>query len=183
MNIAGVHRLPIVFLCRNNQYAISLPLEMQTASKTIAVKAEAYGFPGQRIDGNDASLVYSTVHAALERARRGKGPALIEAIGYRLAPHTTSDDAKRYRSDEQLKDWRQRDGIQKLRQDLESAGLWDAERDRSLHQELSTEIDRCVERALREAPPEASTLFDDVFADIPPYLRRQKMDLLGGATS
>src|SRR5215475_1486651 len=106
MNIAGVHRLPIVFVCRNNQYAISLPLSLQTAAKSIAVKAEAYGFSGVQIDGNDPVVILDTVQLALDRARRGDGPTLIEAIAFRLGAHTTSDDARRYRNDDQVDDWR-----------------------------------------------------------------------------
>jgi len=183
MNIAGVHRLPIVFLCRNNQYAISLPLKMQTASKTIAVKAEAYGFDGFRVDGTDAVAVYSAVHNALERARDGKGPTLIEAVAYRLGAHTTSDDARRYRADEQVTEWRQRDCVEILRRQLESQELWDSRRDTELRQNLSLEIDDCISRALAEPPPAVASLFDDVYSDLPRNLIEQRKDLLGGTSS
>src|SRR5262245_11350630 len=178
MNIAGVHRLPIVFLCRNNQYAISLPLEMQTASKTIAVKAEAYGFAGIRVDGNDANVVYSTTERALARARAGEGPTLIEAVAYRLGAHTTSDDARRYRADEQVAEWRSRDAIETLRRELESHGVWDSTKDQKLREELTREIDSVVDAALAEAKPALETLFEDVYAQMPRHLGEQRDELL-----
>ena len=178
MNIAGVHRLPVVFLCRNNQYAISLPLEMQTASKTIAIKAEAYGFAGIRIDGNDANAVYSTTEGALARARAGEGPTLIEAVAYRLGSHTTSDDARRYRTDEQVAEWRSRDAIETLRRELESHGVWDSTKDRKLREELARDIDSVVDEASAEGKPSLETLFEDVYAQMPRHLREQRDELL-----
>jgi pyruvate dehydrogenase E1 component alpha subunit len=178
MNIAGVHKLPIVFVCRNNQYAISLPLAMQTASKSIAVKAQAYGFEGFQVDGSDPMAVYEMTRQALDRARKGDGPTLIETMAYRLGAHTTSDDARRYRSDEQGNDWRQRDGLENLRRQLESKGQWDAARDAALREGLNREIDQAVETALQEDWPAVSTLFDDVYAEMPAHLQEQKRDLL-----
>ena len=178
MNLAGVHRLPVVFLCRNNQYAISLPLEMQTASKTIAVKAEAYGFAGMRIDGNDANAVYSTTERALSLARAGEGPTLIEAVAYRLGAHTTSDDARRYRADEQVAEWRRRDAIETLRRELESHGVWDSAKERKLREDLTRDIDSVVEAAASEGKPALETLFEDVYAQLPRHLREQRDELL-----
>jgi pyruvate dehydrogenase E1 component alpha subunit len=102
MNMAGVLQLPCVFLCQNNQYAISVPIREQTASATIAQKAVAYGFPGVRVDGNDIFAVYAAVEEAVARARRGEGPTLIEAYTYRLGPHTTADDPTKYRQDSSM---------------------------------------------------------------------------------
>jgi TPP-dependent pyruvate/acetoin dehydrogenase alpha subunit len=178
MNIAGVHRLPIVFVCRNNQYAISLPLSQQTASKSIAIKAEAYGFPGLQIDGNDALGVYGTVQAALERARSGEGPTLIEAIAFRLGAHTTSDDARRYRSDDQLKDWRKRDCIERLRDHLVTEQNWNPAKDEELRKTLTDQIDRAVKQVTAEPPPPTPTLFDDVYAQLPRHLLEQREELL-----
>ena len=178
LNIAGVHRLPIVFVCRNNQYAISLPLSMQTASKTIAVKAEAYGFSGIQIDGNDPISVYETTQRALAKARAGEGPTLIEAVAFRLGAHTTSDDAKRYRSNDEVTEWRQHDCIENLRRHLEIQGVWDASRDKALRSELNQQIDDCVERGLTEPPPPLESLFDDVYAEMPAHLREQRRELL-----
>jgi len=177
LNIAGVHRLPIVFVCRNNQYAISLPLSLQTASKSIAVKAEAYGFSGVQIDGNDALAVHNTVQHALDRARNGEGPTLVEAIAFRLGAHTTSDDARRYRSDDQVNDWRKRDCIERLREHLIRIGQWDSSRDDRLRVQLAGEIDRAVEQALAEAPPPVETLFEDVYFQLPKHLAQQRDEL------
>jgi 2-oxoisovalerate dehydrogenase E1 component alpha subunit len=178
LNIAGVHRLPIVFLCRNNQYAISLPLAQQTASKSIAVKAEAYGFPGLQIDGNDALGVYGTVQAALERARTGDGPTLIEAIAFRLGAHTTSDDARRYRSDDQVKDWRKRDCIERLREHLVNEQNWNPAKDEELRKTVADQIDRAVKQVTEQPPPAIQTLFDDVYARLPRHLVEQREELL-----
>ena len=178
MNIAGVHRLPVVFICRNNQYAISLPLAMQTASKTLAAKAEAYGFPGIQVDGSDPIAVYEATAQALARARSGEGPTLIETAAYRLGGHTTSDDAKRYRTDEPGNAWRKRDGLENLRLHLESLGLWDTEQDNTLRDEIGKEIDRCVTRALEEPSPPVPSLFDDVYAEMPRHLQEQRKDVL-----
>jgi len=177
LNIAGVHRLPIVFVCRNNQYAISLPLEMQTASKSIAVKADAYGFRGIQVDGYDTVAVYAAAREALARARRGEGPTLIEAIAYRLGSHTTSDDARRYRTDEQVRHWRHHDCLENLRHHLEQLGLCDPSKDEDLRKELSAKVDRCIDNALAEPAPPVSTLFDDVYSEIPPHLLRQREEL------
>ena len=98
MNFAGVFKVPLVFLCENNQYAISLPFRRQTASENVAVKAEAYGFEGVLVDGNDVLAVYKATKAAVDKARSGGGPTLIEAVTYRLSGHSSSDDPKRYRS-------------------------------------------------------------------------------------
>ena len=178
MNLAGVHRLPVVFVCRNNQYAISLPLAMQTASKTIAIKAEAYGFEGVRVDGSDALAVYSETRRALEKARAGHGPTLVEAVGYRIGSHTTSDDARKYRSDEVVRDWKQRDGIIKLKSYLEGHGLWDPVREEALRQQLESEIDKCIRVGLSESPPPVQTLFDDVYSGLPRHLAEQRDELL-----
>lgn len=178
MNIAGVHKLPVVFLCRNNQYAISLPLSLQTASKTLASKAEAYGFEGIQIDGTDAETVYAATNAAFEKARRSRGPTLIEAVSYRFGAHTTSDDARRYRTDQETNDWRNRDCVMKLRRRMQEAGLWNEEQERSLHQEIGHHLDQIVEAALSAPPPPVESLFTDVYAELPPYLCEQRDSLL-----
>lgn len=177
LNIAGVHRLPVVFFCRNNQFAISLPIAMQTASESIAIKASAYGMAGVQVDGSDPIAVFNATKRALERARSGGGPTLIEAKSYRLGAHTTSDDARRYRTDEQGDHWRKHDGLANLRKQLEDRGLWDSARDNELRSALGREIDSSVERALAEPPPPQASLFEDVYAEMPPHLREQLKDL------
>ena len=114
MNFAGVFKLPIVFICQNNQYAISVPVRQQTASKTIAQKAFSYGFNGIQVDGNDTFAVYKAVKEAVEDARNGKGPTLIECLTYRLGDHTTSDDAKKYRDEKELQEWMKKDPLLRL---------------------------------------------------------------------
>jgi TPP-dependent pyruvate/acetoin dehydrogenase alpha subunit len=178
MNIAGVHRLPIVFVCRNNQYAISLPLSLQTASKTIAIKAQAYGFEGTQINGNDAAAVYSTCAHALERARSGGGPTLVEAVSYRFGSHTTADDARRYRGEPEVAEWRSRDCIETMRQTLADQTGWTEEQDALLRSELNREIDTAVQTALQVTPPSVETLFDDVYAAIPRHLLEQRDEIL-----
>src|SRR6185295_15621960 len=110
MNFAAVYRTPVVFLCQNNQWAISTPAAAQTASETFAVKALAYGMPGERVDGNDVFAVYAATREAVDRARRGDGPTLIEAVTYRMGAHSSSDDPSRYRAD-LTEEWTARDPI------------------------------------------------------------------------
>jgi 2-oxoisovalerate dehydrogenase E1 component len=125
MNFAGVWKTPTVFVCANNLYAISVPYRKQTASETIAQKAEAYGFTGVRVDGMDVVAVYLATRQAVDRARRGEGPSLIEAMTYRYGPHATADDPTLYRSREEEDAWRRRDPIDRLRRYLEERGEWD----------------------------------------------------------
>ena len=122
MNMAGVFQVPVVFFCQNNQYAISVPYTRQTASPTVAQKALAYGMFGVQVDGNDVFAVYRAVSEALDRARTGHEPTLIEAHTYRVTDHTTSDDARRYRQDEEVAGWRQRDPIERLARYMRAAG-------------------------------------------------------------
>ncbi len=166
MNFAGVYKAPIVFLCENNQYAISVPVSAQTASRTIAVKARAYGFDGIRVDGNDLLAVYSSVKSAIERARRGEGPTLIECYTYRLGPHSTSDDWKKYRSAQEVEDWRKKDPLLRLRRYLEeNRKLWSQDDERELRSSLEAIINSEVQRAEAAPQPEVSSMFEDVFQD------------------
>ena len=115
---AGVWKVPVVFLCQNNQYAISVPVSKQTAAPSIAAKAPGYGFPGVRVDGNDVLACYAATRDAVARARRGEGPTLIEAVTYRRGPHSTADDPKRYRSAEETEAWEALDPIARFREHL-----------------------------------------------------------------
>jgi pyruvate dehydrogenase E1 component alpha subunit len=124
MNFAGVFKAPVVFLCQNNQWAISVPLSKQTAG-SIAERAQGYGFPGIRIDGNDVLGVYAAVRAAAARARQGDGPYLIEAVTYRMGAHTSSDDPTRYRLDSELQAWNAKDPIARYQTWLEQQGIID----------------------------------------------------------
>ncbi len=177
-NFAGVFKAPVVFLCRNNQYAISVPLQCQTASPTLAAKADAYGIPGVRVDGNDVLAVYAATSDAVRRARSGEGPVLIEALTYRQGAHSTSDDPRAYRQDEEVEQWREKDPIARFRRYLMARGWWDDRRDQALEEEIRLEIQSTLDQVENLAPPEPATLFEDVF-DVPPWhLQEQRERLL-----
>lgn len=173
MNFAGVFKTPTVFLCRNNGWAISVPVSRQTGSRTIAQKAFAYGIHPVRVDGNDLLAVWKVTREAIARASRGEGPTLIEAITYRLSGHSTSDDPKAYRKEQEMLEERKKDPIPRFRAYLERKGLWDGERERELLAEVDARIKECVEKAERTPPPELRTMFEDVYHDMPWHLREQ----------
>ncbi len=174
LNFAGVFRAPTVFFCQNNQWAISLPRERQTVSATLAEKAAAYGFPGVVVDGNDLEAVYRVVRAARLRAIAGEGPTLIEAQVYRFGPHSTSDDPRRYRTDSQVAEARQRDPILLLKERLLSEGLLDAASEQELWESVRAEAARAFEAAERAPPLDPHTLFDNVFATPTPRLAEER---------
>jgi 2-oxoisovalerate dehydrogenase E1 component len=180
LNFAGVWRAPVVFLCQNNQWAISVPRRIQTASQTIAQKAIAYGIPGLQVDGNDVLAVHRAVSEALERARRGEGPTLIEALTYRLMMHTTADDPSKYRSEEEVKEHWAREPLIRFRAYLEGRGLWNADRQAGLEAAVKEEVDAAVKRA--EARQEEGFApdapFDHVFGTRHALLEEQRAELL-----
>lgn len=180
MNFAGVFKVPVILLCRNNGWAISVPAERQTASEGFAVKAQAYGMPGVRVDGNDVLAVVKVTRDALARALGGGGPTLLEAVTYRIAGHSTSDDPKVYRREEALEPWRQRDPIQRLRGHLQEVAGWTDARDQALEAELDAEIRAAVAASEKVGPPALDTLFDDVYAELPWHLREQREALRSG---
>jgi pyruvate dehydrogenase E1 component alpha subunit len=166
LNFAGVYKAPIVFVCENNQYAISVPVEKQTASTSIAVKAHAYGFEGIKVDGNDLLAVYKIVKDAVDKARRGGGPTLIECFTYRMGSHSTSDDWKKYRTDSEVQDWKRRDPIERVRVYLEKRRrLWSTEKEKVLREEVESKINSEIERAESLPMPEVESMFEDVFAN------------------
>lgn len=159
-NLAGVFQLPVVFICQNNQWAISVPLKGQTAAASLAQKAIAYGFEGLQVDGNDVFAVYAATRAALEKARSGNGPTFIECLTYRMADHTTSDDATRYRSVEEVAAWSGRDPIMRLKRFMTAQGLWNEEYEQKTTVEATTAIDAAI-HAMESAPPPAPVeMFD-----------------------
>jgi pyruvate dehydrogenase E1 component alpha subunit len=174
MNFAGVFQVPVVFFCQNNQWSISVNIKQQTASESIAMKANAYGFGGKVVDGNDVLEVFSATSAAADHARQGNGPFLIEAITYRMGAHSSSDDPRMYRSDEEVEEWKKRDPIERLRIHLLKHGFWSDEEQKQLEQGLNEEILRAVEEAEKGEPPAVETLFEDVFREILPHLEEQK---------
>lgn len=143
-NFAGVHKLPVILMCENNQYAISVPIHKQLAGK-VADRALGYGFPGIQVDGNDALEVYRVVKEARERAVAGEGPTLIEAIMYRLSPHSTSDNDLAYRTKEEVDENRAKDGIPKYKQYLIDCGLWSEEQEEQYLLELRKQLDEATE--------------------------------------
>jgi len=178
MNCAGVFQSNSVFVIQNNQWAISVPLHQQTAAETLAQKAHAYGIPGIQVDGNDVFAVYSVTREALDRARNGGGPTLIEAVTYRLGDHTTADDASRYREDEEVAEWEGRDPIPRLRHFLEARGLWDEEQEQTQQAAAHAWVDEQV-AALESMPPQdPSDIFSHMYADLPPHLAEQMAEVL-----
>src|SRR5438445_5934861 len=163
MNFAGVFKPPVVFVCQNNHWSISVPTDKQTASESIAIKAKAYGFPGIIVDGNDAEAVYAVAKAAVERARSGEGPTLIEAETYRMGAHSSSDDPTRYRDQKEVDRWKDRDPIDRLRNRLIGASLWDDGREQALRAELLSQVNAAIDEAEKLPPPLPQTLFDDLY--------------------
>lgn len=180
MNFAGVFKTPVVFFCRNNGWAISVPTERQTASATFADKAIAYGMPAIRCDGNDIFAVVAATREAIARAARGEGPTMIEALTYRLSGHSTSDDPKAYRQEGAVEEWRRRDPIARLRRHLEARGLWTDARQAEIEKSIEAEIREAVEIAEKTAPPALETMFDDVYAELPWNLVEQREQLMKG---
>jgi pyruvate dehydrogenase E1 component alpha subunit/2-oxoisovalerate dehydrogenase E1 component alpha subunit len=177
LNLAGVLRVPVVFVCQNNQYALSVPVTHQTASASIAVKARAYGIEGRRVDGNDVLAVHDVVHEASERARGGGGATLVECVTYRLGPHSTSDDPTRYRSAAEEARWAERDPIARLRRHLVRVGTLDPALDARLGLAIDTEIDAALALVSEDAPPSRSSLFDDIYETRPFHLSEQAAGL------
>ncbi|MCP3910880.1 MAG: pyruvate dehydrogenase (acetyl-transferring) E1 component subunit alpha [Actinomycetia bacterium] len=174
-NLAGVQQVPVIFLCVNNQWAISTPMSRQTAAESIAAKAEAFGFPGITVDGTDPVAVHEAVSAARDRAVSGEGPSLIEAVTYRLGPHTTADDPSRYIPSAELAE--APDPVATFRQRLTGLGLWDDDLQARAEQEADERMDRLVTQG------EALTLnpdqfFENVYAQTTPRMERQRAELL-----
>jgi pyruvate dehydrogenase E1 component alpha subunit len=176
LNFAAVFQVPVIFVCQNNHWAISVPLSRQTRSKTLAQKALAYGMPGIQVDGNDILAVYGAAQEAVERARGGGGPTLIECVTYRLMMHTTADDPKRYRTDEEVEKWRKRDPLIRFEKYLLDKGLLSAAQRNQVESEVLDGIQAAVDRAEKqmEALGDPMEMFDHAYADMPPYLEEQK---------
>jgi len=176
MNAAGVWNLPLVFVISNNQWAISVPRHAQTKAETLAQKGIAAGIAGIQVDGNDVIAVHDAMLKALEKARSGGGPSLIEAITYRLSDHTTADDAKRYRSEVEVAEHRNKDPLIRLKHYLEKNCGFNEVEENNLRQSLQEEVMAAVSRFLSIEPMKASSLFDDHFASIPHDLAKQKQE-------
>ena len=180
MNFAAVFKVPVVFLCRNNGWAISVPAERQTATRTFAEKAAAYGIPGVRVDGNDIFAVVSVVREAVRRGEQGLGPTLIEAVTYRMGGHSTSDDPNRYRGTDDLKHWAERDPLARLRQYLERRKAWDDRAELALTAEIDQRFRAAVAVSEKTPPPALESIFEDVYQKPPWHLQEQRAELVRG---
>lgn len=178
MNLAGDWRLPVVFVINNNQWAISYPRSAQTATETLAQKAIAAGFTGLQVDGNDVIAVRDAVANALEIARTGGGPTLIEAITYRLCDHTTADDAKRYRENDEVDRAWQVEPLLRLRSYLESMHALNQTEDEKIQAECSMQVEQAVQEYLNKKPQAPESMFDYLYAKLPHDLKEQRQDLL-----
>ncbi|MHC4262984.1 MAG: thiamine pyrophosphate-dependent dehydrogenase E1 component subunit alpha [Planctomycetota bacterium] len=173
LNFAGVWKSPVVFLCQNNGYAISCPADEQTASDGYAVKGEAYGVPGVVVDGNDLLAMRKVTIEAVERARRGDGPTLIEAKTFRMGGHSTSDDPTRYVPKELVDEWAAKDPVARFERFLAGRGLLEDSTREQFMDEARARINDAVKRAEETPKPALETIFSDVYADLPEHLRRQ----------
>jgi pyruvate dehydrogenase E1 component alpha subunit len=177
LNFAAVFKAPVVFVCQNNQWAISTPLALQTVSATIAQKGLAYGLPSRRVDGNDIFAMYVAIKEAVDRARAGGGPSFIEALTYRLGAHSSSDDPTRYRSDDEPEEWRKKDPLVRFRTWLLAQGLYTVESEAALSAQLEAEIRETVAREEAAPPPALGSMIGDVFAAPTWNLKEQLAEL------
>jgi pyruvate dehydrogenase E1 component alpha subunit len=174
MNFAGVYATPTIFLCQNNGFAISMPRERQTSAEHLVDKAVGYGMPGVQVDGNDLLAVFAVVRDAVARARVGEGPTFIEALTFRIGPHTTTDDAGRYRTDDAVAQWRTRDPIDRVRAYLRAADVWDEAWEQETAAAASDEIEAAVAAAEALEPFEATAMFDRMYAQPTSAMDRQR---------
>jgi len=173
LNFAGVWKVPVVFFCQNNQWAISVPLAAQTASSSIAIKAVAYGMPGIRVDGNDLLAVIAAQREAVDRARSGGGPTLVESVTFRMGGHSSSDDPTRYRDAGLVETWEKRDPLARYGAWLRKQGLLDDGLVEKWTGEINDEISAAITAAESLPPPGIETMFEDVYAKMPPHLAEQ----------
>ena len=178
LTFAGVAKAPVVFFCQNNAWAISVPRRQQCAAASLACKGVGYGVPGVQIDGNDPFAAWQATRAALERARAGEGPTFIEAVTYRLGPHTTADDPSRYRDAAEVERRRPLEPLVRYRRFLQARQLWSEAGEATLTAELEAWIAAAVQRAEAQPAPRPEDLFDHLYASTPPALARQREELL-----
>lgn len=174
INLAGARQLPVVFLISNNKWAISVPIEQQTAAQTLAQKAIAAGIPGVQVDGNDVIAVRACVEQALANARRGGGPTVIEALSYRLSDHTTADDASRYRPESEVTEAWELEPIIRMRRFLTARGILDEAAEQTMKAEFTREVEAAVKEYLSIPRQSTDAMFDHLYANAPPYVEIQK---------
>jgi pyruvate dehydrogenase E1 component alpha subunit len=178
LNFAGVWKAPVVFICQNNQWAISLPRSKQTSSKTLAQKAIAYDIPGIQVDGNDALAMYQVTKDALDRAKAGEGPTFIEAVTYRLLMHTTSDDPTKYRQDAEVQEWWRKEPLSRFKKYLEKKGIWSDDLQRKLEAEIKNEIDTAITELESTTDFKPDAPFDYVFGTQYDEIEEQRKEFL-----
>lgn len=177
LNMAGVWALPVVFICQNNQWAISVSRKKQSASKTLAQKAISYGFEGIQVDGNDVFGIYKVVSEAVKKARSGKGPSLIECFTYRIGDHTTSDDASRYRSKKEVESWIKKDPIERLRKYMKKKEMWTKMYEKQLKKKIGKQVKEAVERFEKIPKQNPEEMFRYVYAEMPWFLKEEMRDI------
>lgn len=180
MNFAGVMKAPVLLLCRNNHWAISVPSEKQTASKTFAAKGIAYGVPAVRVDGNDILATYKVVRDCVEKAAAGEGPFLIEMLTYRIGGHSTSDDPRAYRVQDEVEHWRKTDPVVRSRRHLETLGIWSDAEEEAFKTETEANLKACIAAAEAKPKPALETMFEGVFKEKPWHLQEQEAELVNG---
>jgi pyruvate dehydrogenase E1 component alpha subunit len=180
LNCAAVYQAPVLFICQNNQWAISLPLAQQTRSETIAQKALAYGMPGIQVDGNDILAVYVATKEAAERARNGGGPTLIECITYRVMMHTTADDPRRYRSDKEVESWVKKDPLIRFEKYMTDKKLLDKKLIQKYEEEVLNEIQTAVKNAENQMEHlgDPVDMFEHLYKQRPSHLNTQREELM-----
>jgi pyruvate dehydrogenase E1 component alpha subunit len=183
LNMAGVWKAPVVFIVSNNGWAISVPRAKQSAAQTLAQKAIAAGIACEQVDGNDVIAVRHVVEQALERARAGDGPTLIEAVTYRLSDHTTADDASRYRDDAEVSAHWAEEPIARLRSHLVQRGLWSKEREEALLQQCHHQVEEAADSYLATPPLSPAEMFDHVYAALPAELAEQREAVIAAVGS
>jgi pyruvate dehydrogenase E1 component alpha subunit len=176
LNFAGVFKLPVVFICENNQWAISVPRKQQTASGTIAQKAIAYGFEGIQVDGNDIFAVYKATKEAADKAKRGEGPTLIECFTYRMSDHTTADDASRYRTKEEVEAWKSKDPILRLERYMEKKGLWTPDYQKEAAARAMAATDEAVKQEESLDRPDPRDMFNYTYGNLTQRQKREMKD-------
>lgn len=180
INVAGAWNLPVVFIINNNKWAISVPLSQQTRCQTLAQKAIAAGIPGIQIDGNDVIACQDQIAKAVENARQGNGPTVIEAVSYRLCDHTTADDATRYQPEEEVTIATAKEPIQRLKHYLESQNWWDQQQEDELLQQCSAEVEKAVNTYTNTSTQPVSAMFDYLYEELPEYLIEQRASAIEG---
>ncbi len=178
LNFAAVYRAPVLFFLVNNQYAISLPVKKQSGNELLYKRAEGYGVPGIRVDGNDVIAVYQATKEAAERARNGEGPTLLELFTYRAGSHSSSDDPSRYRSQDEMDSWKKKDPIERMKRYMQKLGIWTEAYETEIWESFRERINQFTTAAEEQPEPSWESLFEDVYAEMPASLARQKDQLL-----